>query len=150
MVCENKKCNKEHDGSFGSGRFCNRKCANSRKQTSETLIKKSLKTKQAWKRGVYGKRELKGRLVYVTVCLHCDRVIEDKKYNKNRKYHVECWREKSGGLRINSTNKKISFYKGFKMDSGAEKGFAMFLDSNNVKWWKNSTVFLTTQILKVK
>lgn len=29
MKCKN--CDKEHDGSFGSGKFCSRKCANSRK-----------------------------------------------------------------------------------------------------------------------
>lgn len=28
MICE--KCNKEHDGSFGSGRYCSIECANSR------------------------------------------------------------------------------------------------------------------------
>ena len=36
MKCENIKCNKEHDGSFGSGRFCSRSCANSRTHTEET------------------------------------------------------------------------------------------------------------------
>jgi len=43
MKCE--RCGSEHDGSFGSGRFCNRSCANSRgpmpyeikKKISETL-----------------------------------------------------------------------------------------------------------------
>lgn len=28
-ICENEKCKKGHDGSFGRGRFCCRKCANS-------------------------------------------------------------------------------------------------------------------------
>lgn len=37
MICE--KCGKEHDGSFGSGRFCCRACANSRKHTKETIQK---------------------------------------------------------------------------------------------------------------
>ena len=36
MFCENVKCNEEHDGSFGSGRFCSRKCANSRELTKTT------------------------------------------------------------------------------------------------------------------
>lgn len=45
-LCE--KCKSEHDGSFGSGRFCSRKCANShipsddhRKKTSASLVGKS-------------------------------------------------------------------------------------------------------------
>lgn len=36
-ICE--KCGKEHDGSFGSGRFCCRSCSNSRNHTQETKDK---------------------------------------------------------------------------------------------------------------
>jgi hypothetical protein len=37
--CE--KCGKEHDGSFATGRFCNRRCANSRVRTPEIKEKTS-------------------------------------------------------------------------------------------------------------
>lgn len=37
MKCN--KCGKEHDGSFGSGKFCSRACANSRIRTEETKKK---------------------------------------------------------------------------------------------------------------
>jgi hypothetical protein len=37
MKC--KKCDKEHDGSFGSGKFCSRACANSRVRSEETKNK---------------------------------------------------------------------------------------------------------------
>ena len=37
FICE--RCGKEHDGSFGSGRFCSRSCANSRKHSDETKRK---------------------------------------------------------------------------------------------------------------
>lgn len=40
MKCE--KCGKKHDGSFGSGRFCCRACANSRKKTLEERKRVSL------------------------------------------------------------------------------------------------------------
>ena len=45
MICEN--CKKEHDGSYGSGRFCSRSCANARNRTLEVKEKtsKSLKLK---------------------------------------------------------------------------------------------------------
>ena len=33
MICEN--CGKEHDGTFGSGRFCSRSCANKRNHSKE-------------------------------------------------------------------------------------------------------------------
>ena len=51
VQCEH--CNKEHDGKFGSGRFCNRSCANSRIQTKEINDKRSdtLKNKPFRKRG---------------------------------------------------------------------------------------------------
>lgn len=44
MICE--KCGKEHDGSFGSGRFCCLACSQSRIQTKEMREKKSLKLKR--------------------------------------------------------------------------------------------------------
>ena len=37
MKC--KKCNKEHDGSFGSGKYCSKSCANSRVRTDEVKKK---------------------------------------------------------------------------------------------------------------
>lgn len=41
MKCENSKCGKEHNGSFGSGKFCNRACANARVHSEETKQKQS-------------------------------------------------------------------------------------------------------------
>lgn len=35
MICENIKCNNEHDGTYGSGRFCSLSCANVRQHTKE-------------------------------------------------------------------------------------------------------------------
>ena len=36
------KCNNEHDGSFGSGKYCSRACANSRVRTDEVKKKISI------------------------------------------------------------------------------------------------------------
>jgi len=41
MICE--RCGQEHDGSYGSGRFCSRQCANSRDWSDEH--KQNLSTK---------------------------------------------------------------------------------------------------------
>lgn len=51
MNCENIKCNKEHDGLFGSGRFCSRSCANQKTHSQETKekIKNTLKNSDKWK-----------------------------------------------------------------------------------------------------
>lgn len=43
MKCE--KCNKDHDGTFGSGRFCSKACSNSRIRTKEFKEKVSNKLK---------------------------------------------------------------------------------------------------------
>jgi len=51
MKCKNIKCNKEHDGTFGSGKFCSRACANSRVKTDETKRKVSESVKLAFKEG---------------------------------------------------------------------------------------------------
>lgn len=51
MKCNNIKCNKEHDGTFGSGKFCSRGCANSRIKTDEIKYKTSLSMKKAHAEG---------------------------------------------------------------------------------------------------
>ena len=45
MYCE--RCNSEHSGEYGSGRFCSRACANTRVFTTETIIKKKKSAKNS-------------------------------------------------------------------------------------------------------
>lgn len=45
MKCES--CNDDHDGSFGSGRFCSKSCANRRIHSEETKLKTSKSMKNA-------------------------------------------------------------------------------------------------------
>lgn len=49
------KCNKEHDGSFGSGKYCSVNCANSRTLTKEQKLKISntLKSNEIFKKQEY-------------------------------------------------------------------------------------------------
>jgi hypothetical protein len=76
-ICE--KCGKEHDGKFGSGRFCSRACANSRVHSEETKerISKSLKDKDSStlkniKCSFCGKAELvPARKAYLISCSLC-------------------------------------------------------------------------------
>lgn len=49
MKCN--KCNNDHDGSFGSGKFCSRACANSRVRTKEIKEKTSNSMKKAHEEG---------------------------------------------------------------------------------------------------
>ncbi|MCK9273217.1 hypothetical protein M0P65_06770 [Candidatus Gracilibacteria bacterium] len=43
-ICENKKCNKEHTGTFGSGRFCSRRCAHVFSTYNDDSKQKKLKS----------------------------------------------------------------------------------------------------------
>jgi 5-methylcytosine-specific restriction endonuclease McrA len=49
MLC--KTCNKEHDGTYGSGKYCCRACSNSRVRTEETKQKISDAVKQGIESG---------------------------------------------------------------------------------------------------
>lgn len=49
MLC--KTCNKEHNGTYGSGKYCCRKCANSRVRTEEVKQKISESVKQGIQSG---------------------------------------------------------------------------------------------------
>lgn len=57
MKCET--CGKEHDGSYGSGRFCCRSCANTRKLSNKTKIKIS----NSLKKNIISKKEQKQLLL---------------------------------------------------------------------------------------
>lgn len=47
MKCGNVKCDIEHDGSFGGGKYCSRPCANSRIKSDEVRKKTSKSMKRA-------------------------------------------------------------------------------------------------------
>lgn len=55
MVCE--RCGKDHDGSYGSGRFCSKSCAKSRSFSKESREKKSKKVKQFYDNLTEGERQ---------------------------------------------------------------------------------------------
>lgn len=51
MKCKNENCRREHDGSYGSGKFCSRPCANSRRRTEEDKKKIAAGMKKAYAEG---------------------------------------------------------------------------------------------------
>lgn len=127
-------------------KHCSRECANSRswteqdKEIKSLAAKNSIKVKEAFKTNPLNLR--KGQKTdYYSTCQYCNETIKDTRYRKKRKYHKECWNKISGGFRENSTILHKSVYNGFSMDSGSEKEFAMLLDSNNIQWVKNKTVY---------
>jgi len=86
MICE--YCKKTHNGSYGSGRFCDKSCANkfsSNKKTKDTYIQigNKLKGKPCNNKGHKFKKS-----IYKIVCEKCNNVCEkeiaDKYFNTNR------------------------------------------------------------------
>jgi len=51
MICE--KCKKQQNGTFGSGRFCSRGCANSRTYTIDMKKQKSIIIKEKIRKGLF-------------------------------------------------------------------------------------------------
>ena len=88
--CE--KCGKIHDGSFGSGRFCSRSCANSRKHSKETKEKISDSMKEYNNQHTFickfcgfNAKTIRGLANHVNHCkLNPNRVIHHNK-NSNKK-----------------------------------------------------------------
>ena len=93
MLCE--KCNKEHDGKYGSGRFCCQSCSRSysnHKKTKKSYeqISKKLKGKTTWSSGIIFPRQN-----YEIICETCGNIffkeITIRYYNSNR-YQKICIR----------------------------------------------------------
>jgi len=137
MICE--KCNKEHNGSFGSGRFCSRICANIRVHSIETKKKIGTRLKKP---------------LYKKTCVFCKVKFETK--IKNQKYHDRKCRfndpeflknfsaslkGKTGGYRIGGGIGKSGWYKGFWCDSSWELAFVISHLDNGIKIKRNIKKF---------
>lgn len=130
------KCNTAH---HKPGIFCSYTCSNSRAWTEQDKLKKSASAKRSTKVLAANRQPHSHRKkVVISSCFRCGQDIIAKVV---RKYHKDCWTECSGGLRPGSTKVHRQEYKGFMLDSGAEKQFALLLDSWNVRWIKNSETF---------
>jgi hypothetical protein len=71
------KCNSEHNGTFGSGKYCSRSCANSRTFSEESKKKKSLANK--------GQVPINKMERANFICKHCGTQFEDR-INSTKKY----------------------------------------------------------------
>jgi hypothetical protein len=125
------KCNKEHNGSFGTGKYCSRACANSRVFSEEAKLKKSLanKDKIPWNKG----KELSW---IFTKCQQCGEPIKHRKSQK-KQYHAECWRKVSGGYRKGSGIGKSGWYKGIWCDSSYELAWVIYQIEHNIPFERN-------------
>lgn len=129
------KCKKDHDGSFGSGVYCSRSCANSRVFSDESKIKKSLanKGKLSWNKGK--------QLSWIfTKCEYCKNDIRHRK-SSPKKYHPECWLKASGGYRKGSGIGKSGWYNGVWCDSSYELAWVIYQFEHNITFKRNKETF---------
>lgn len=98
MNCE--KCDKEHDGKYGSGRFCSRQCANSRDRSVETRLK-------------IGRALTKLEILSI-ICQTCGKIFETKNKKRtscsmycfnNREFSIETREKISKAARISANNR---------------------------------------------
>ena len=79
-ICE--RCDKAHDGTFGSGRYCSKSCANTRKMTDDIKkkISESLKISEKFKESV---KSATIKKIKTYECVSCGG--EYKGYNRSEK-----------------------------------------------------------------
>lgn len=128
MICE--KCGKEHDGSFGSGRFCCRSCANSKTHSEET--KKKIQ------------KALKGRILNPSInrttryCVECGKKLGIR--NKSG-YCSNCYPRLAKSEEVKAKQSETMKLRGYPRwhihrnePSYAEKFFMNVLKNNNIEY----------------
>jgi hypothetical protein len=140
MRCEN--CNAQHDGKYGSGRFCSKFCSksfssNKNKEIKNKKISESLKGKFIGLENSYYKNNVKEQKIEkCPICnsefnksyskIYCSRncYISDKEFKFRKK--------SSGGYRKGSGVGKKGWYKGYWCDSSWELAFVIYNLENNI------------------
>ena len=134
-------------------KYCSIKCANSHVVTEELKNKISESCKNSEKvkiansiitenrRFVLDKFRLKKSEIIKFTCLYCGEIGYDIRNNKNRKYHPECGKKTSGGVRKGSSRGKCGWYKGYCCDSSYELAFLIYNLDHNIKIERNKKDF---------
>lgn len=142
MNCE--KCKIKIDGTYGSGRFCGRACANSRKWTSNDKLKKSKAAKTSKK---VRKMALTNKKRFCKVCPICTNIFEVCKSGLIRTYCSKiCYLADSdlkyrgngqGGLREGSGRGKKGRYQGYYCDSSYELAWIVYHLDHKISFKRN-------------
>ena len=138
MKCE--KCNKKHDGTFGSGKFCSLSCSKSRKRTKETRAKISKSVKK-WtienpdkvKKGENHpsfRDDARYKHVIKKHCKTCGKEFIERPYYEKEFCSPQC-NPNHGGYREGSNRGNGGWYKGIRCDSTYELVWVIYrLDHN--------------------
>jgi hypothetical protein len=133
-------------------KYCSSECGNSRNWSSEHKLKLSEKCKTSEKvksanliniqklkiSGKYRGSGKNNNNDNEFVCLECGKIGYDHNYDKNRKYHKECWLKISGGVRKGSSRGKCGWYNGYWCDSSYELAYLIYCLDNNIVIERNT------------
>jgi hypothetical protein len=137
-----KKCGNEFEPSKGLVSYCSLNCRNSRSFSEDSKLKKSIANKGnikcATNKGKFGKLNpnWKGTGIIEFICKYCNQPGTSK-YRIN-KYHVECWKQCSGGSRKGSGRSKHGWYKGFWCDSSYELAWIIYQLDHDIPFSRNT------------
>lgn len=148
MICE--KCMRNHDGKYGSGRFCSSFCSRSYstskdKETKNKKISEKLKGKYT---GLNNSHFKNGKKQKISICPICDNKFNasySKIYCSRQCYKLDVdfkFRKKvSGGYRRGSGIGKKGWYKNYWCDSSWEHAFVIYNLEHNILFKRNKKYY---------
>lgn len=144
VICE--RCGKEHLGTFGSGRFCSRACANARVLSKDIRDKIKLSMKRYCINNGYIERKCKvcGKTIKTSnksgFCSECLKHSDEGKEFLHTTLSIAT-KGKCGGRRNGSGTGKKGIYKGYHVDSTWELAYIIYNLENGVQFERNDTTF---------
>lgn len=143
-ICE--RCGKEHDGNFGSGRFCSRSCANKQTHNQETKEKIKNSINEFYKD--HPERLIKLIIKICPICkqsfktfsaIYCSAKCHHQDQKNGFKYSKKS--SNGGGYRLGSGRGKSGWYKGIFCNSSYELAWVIYHLDNNVIFQRNQQGF---------
>lgn len=151
-ICEN--CGIEHDGIYGSGRFCSCKCArgfstklkrkeiNSRVSKKLTGRKLSSNHKESLRKAQKLAPSRKGFKMSEEQKLKISKSLKGYTHSDETKKKIsQAIKGKAGGYRKNSGIGKKGWYKGYWCDSSYELAFVIYNLEHGIKFARNTKRF---------
>lgn len=158
MICQNKQCKKEHDGSYGCGKFCCLSCSKVRtpKYTDEwkNKIGQSVKDSLIFQKNNNDAVKRRSLKHIKFICKFCKEPFYRIPSNTHKYCSRLCYingtklyeNKNNGGYRKGSGTGKHSWYQSpiagrVYLDSSYELAYAKWLDKNKIDWRKNTKRF---------
>lgn len=152
-LCE--KCHKEHDGSFASGRFCSRSCANKQTHSEETKKKISHSIKNSELFRLNNKPRMaflpriekecpickKSFITYITTARKSKIFCSNKCFIYDQKNGHKFSIKVLGGYRKGSCKSHGGYYKGIWCDSTYELVWVIYNLDHNIPFERNDVGF---------